>query len=120
VKGTVENYKLLGDVYMIAQNHGKALEAYNKAAPLAQNGDIDYLRAQVMGAEQNFAEAKTAVQKAISRGVTKKGKANLLLGKLNLGLGDKAAAKAAFEAAAADPDAKSEANEQLQKLRGGK
>jgi len=120
VKGTVDNYKLLGDIYMIAQDHGKALAAYNKAAPLATNGDIDYLRAQVMGSEQNFAEAKTAVQKAISRGVTHKGKANLLLGKLDIGLKDNAGARAAFELAAQDPETKSEASEQLKKVRGGK
>jgi hypothetical protein len=120
VKGTVENYKLLGDSYMIAQDHAKALDAYNKAAPLAKNGDIDYVRAQVIGAEQNFAEAKAAVQKAISRGVTHKGKAYLLLGKLNLGLKDHAGAKAAFEQAAQDPETKSDAAEELKKVRGGK
>jgi len=120
VKGTVDNYKLLGDVYMIGQDHAKALDAYNKAAPLAKNGDIDYLRAQVIGANQDFAEAKAAVQKAISRGVTHKGKAYLLLGKLDLGLKDNAGAKAAFEQAAQDPETKSEAGDQLKKVRGGK
>ena len=122
VKATADNYKLLGDAYMIAQDHAKALQAYDKAAPLSSNGDIDYRRAQVLGAEQNFADAKAAVQKALSRGVTQKGKAYILLGKLNLGLKDNAGAKAAFEQAAQDPDpqTKSEAAEQLKKIRGGK
>ena len=52
--------------------------------------------AQVMGAAQDFASAKVAAEKAISRGVTHKGKAYLLLGKLNLGLKDNAGARAAF------------------------
>jgi hypothetical protein len=120
VKATADNYKLLGDTYMIAGDNAKALDAYNKAAPLASNGDIDYRRAQVLGADQNFPDAKTAVQKAISRGVTHKGKAYLLLGKLNLGLKDNAGAKAAFDQAAQDPETKSDAAEELKKVRGGK
>ncbi|MDR3387799.1 MAG: tetratricopeptide repeat protein [Rudaea sp.] len=120
VKATADNYKLLGDSFMIAGENDKALEAYNKAAPLATNGDIDYRRAQVMGAAQDFAGAKVAVQKAISRGVTHKGKAYLLLGKLDLGLKDNAGARAAFEQAQQDPETQSEAADQLKKVRGAK
>lgn len=116
VKATAENYKLVGDLYMIAQEQDKALPAYAKASPLAANGDIDYMRAQIIGAQQNWAEAKTMAQKAISRGVTHKGKASLLLGKLNVALGDKASAKAAFEAAQSDSETREEASEQLKKL----
>jgi tetratricopeptide (TPR) repeat protein len=120
VKATADNYKLVGDSYMIAGDNDKALEAYNKAAPLASNGDIDYRRAQVMGAAQDFAAAKVAAQKAISRGVTHKGKAYLLLGKLNLGLKESAGAKAAFEQAQQDPETKNEAADELKKVHAGK
>jgi tetratricopeptide (TPR) repeat protein len=120
VTATADNYKLLGDSYMIGGDNDKALVAYNKAAPLAQNGDIDFRRAQVMGAAQDFPEAKVAVQKAISRGVTHKGKAYLLLGQLNLGLKDNAGAKAAFLQAQQDPDTKNEATEELKKVKGVK
>jgi tetratricopeptide (TPR) repeat protein len=120
VKASADNYKLLGDSFMIAGDNDKALDAYNKAAPLATNGDIDYRRAQVMGAAQDFAGAKAAVQKAISRGVTHKGKAYLLLGKLNLGLKDNAGARAAFQQAQQDPETQSEAAEELKKVHAGK
>jgi len=120
VKPTVENYKLQGDLYMIAQQNDKALAAYGKASPLATNGDIDYTRAQIIGAEQNWAEAKTVAEKAIQRGVTKKGKAYLLLGKLNVALKDTAAARTAFQQAQSDPDTNGEATEQLQRLSGAK
>ena len=120
VKPTVENYKLQGDLYMIAQQNDKALAAYGKASPLAANGDIDYTRAQIIGAEQNWAEAKTVAEKAIQRGVTKKGKAYLLLGKLNVALKDTAAARTAFQQAQSDPDTNGEATEQLQRLSGAK
>jgi tetratricopeptide (TPR) repeat protein len=120
VKGSVENYKLQGDLYMIAQQNDKALAAYAKASPLASNGDIDYTRAQIIGAQQNWPEAKTMAEKAIQRGVTKKGKAYLLLGKLNVAMKDPAAARTAFQQAQSDPDTKGEATEQLQKLSGAK
>ncbi len=120
VKPTLENYKLQGDLYMIAQQNDKALASYGKASPLATNGDIDYTRAQIIGAEQNWAEAKTVAEKAIQRGVTKKGKAYLLLGKLNVALKDTAAARTAFQQAQSDPDTNAEATDQLQRLSGAK
>ena len=120
VKPTAENYKLQGDLYMVAQDQNKALAAYEKASPLASNGDIDYMRAQIVGAQQNWPEAKTLADKAISRGVTHKGKAYLLLGKLDTALKDNAGAKAAFQKAQADAETSSDAAEQLRKLDGKK
>ncbi|HEX4479169.1 MAG TPA: tetratricopeptide repeat protein [Rudaea sp.] len=116
VKGSAENYKLQGDLYIIAQEQDKALAAYSKASPLASNGDIDLTRAQIMGAQQNWPEAKATLEKGIQRGVTKKGKAYVLLGKLDIALKDLAGAKTAFQQAQSDPDTNAEATEQLQKL----
>ena len=120
IKATADNYKLMGDAYMVGQKEDQALTAYDKASPLATNGDIDYRRAEILGVQQNWAAAKVAAQKAISRGPTHKGKAYLLLGKLNLGLGDKAAAKAAFEQARQDPETRSDAAAELSKAQGTK
>ena len=116
VKPSFDNYKLQGDLYIVAQEQDKALAAYGKASPLASNGDIDYTRAQIIGAQQNWPEAKSMADKAIARGVTHKGKAYLLLGKLDTALGDKAGAKAAFQKAQADSETSNEAAEQLRKL----
>ncbi len=120
VKASADNYKLMGDSYLIGQQEDKALAAYEKASPLATNGDIDYRRGEILGSQQEWAAAKTAVQKAISRGTTHQGKAYLLLGKLNLGLGDKAAAKTAFQQAQQDAETRSDAEQQLQKLQARK
>lgn len=116
VKPSAENYKLLGDSYMIGEKEDLALAAYAKASPLASNGDIDYRRAEVLGSQQKWPESKSVLQKAISRGVTHPGKANLLLGKLNIALHDKTAARAAFHKAEKDADTRSEAAAQLRKL----
>lgn len=120
VKASAENYKLMGDSYMIGQQEDKALAAYGKASPLASNGDIDLTRAQILGSQTNWAEAKAVAEKAVSRGVSKPGKGYLLLGKLSLGAKDSAGAKAAFEKAKQDPDTRSDAEAELAKLRGGK
>jgi hypothetical protein len=120
VKANAENYKLQGDLYMVAQDQEKALVAYGKASPLATNGDIDYTRAQIVGAQQKWPEAKALADKAISRGVTHTGKAYLLLGKLDIALKDTAGAKAALQKAQADPESSSEAAEQLRKFDGKK
>jgi tetratricopeptide (TPR) repeat protein len=120
VKASMENYKLMGDSYMIGQQEDKALAAYGKASPLASNGDIDLTRAQILGSQTNWAEAKAVAEKAVSRGVSKPGKGYLLLGKLSLGAKDVAGAKAAFEKAKQDADTRSDAEAELAKLRGGK
>jgi len=120
VKASAENYKLMGDSYMIGQQEEKALAAYAKASPLASNGDIDLTRAQILGSQTNWSEAKAVAEKAVARGVSKPGKAYLLLGKLSLGAKDSAGAKAAFEKAKQDADTRSDAEAELAKLRGGK
>jgi tetratricopeptide (TPR) repeat protein len=119
VKASFENYKLMGDAYMIGQQEDKALGAYGKASPMATNGDVDLVRAQILGTQVNWTEAKAVADKAIARGVSKPGKAYLLLGKLSLGAKDVAAAKAAFEKAKQDADTRSDAEAELAKLKGG-
>ncbi|MGH8041841.1 MAG: tetratricopeptide repeat protein [Rudaea sp.] len=120
VKADAANYKLLGDSYMIAQKEDQALAAYGKASPLASNGDIDYVRAEILGSQTEWAQARNVMQKGIARGVTHKGKAYLLLGKLNLGVKDRTAAKAAFLKAAQDDETRDDAQAQLAKLGGKK
>jgi tetratricopeptide (TPR) repeat protein len=120
VKASVDNYKLLGNAYMIGEQEAKALTAYSKASPLASNGDIDYTRAQILGSQAEWAKARDVLTHGISRGVTHTGKAYLLLGKLNLGTKNKAAAKAAFTKAAQDAETRQAAEAELRKLSGKK
>ena len=116
VKASAENYKLLGDSYMVAQKEDQALAAYGKASPLAANGDLDYMRAEILGSQTEWVQARDVLQKGIARGVTHLGKAYLLLGKLNLGNKDRAAAKTAFTKAAQEAETRDEAKAQLAKL----
>jgi tetratricopeptide (TPR) repeat protein len=120
VKASADNYKLLGDSYLVAQKEDKALGAYAKASPLSANGDVDYMRAEILGSQTEWVQARDVLQKGIARGVTHTGKAYLLLGKLNLGAKDKAAARAAFTKAAQEAETRDEAKAQLAKLGGKK
>lgn len=120
VAANADNYKLLGTAYMIGQKEDAALLALGKASPLASNGDIDYTRAQILGSQAEWAQARDVLSKGIARGMTHAGKAYLLLGKLNLGLKDRAAAKAAFLKAEQDADTRTQAAAELSKLSGKK
>jgi tetratricopeptide (TPR) repeat protein len=120
VKASADNYKLLGNAYMIGEDETKALQAYDKASPMASNGDIDYTRSQILGSQVQWAKARDVLTHGIARGVTHPGKAYLLLGKLNLGLKDRAAAKAAFTKAAQDAETRDAAHDELRKLSGKK
>lgn len=120
VAANADNYKLLGTAYMIGQKEELALAALDKASPLANNGDIDFTRAQILGSQTEWSQARTVLTKGIARGMTHPGKAYILLGKLNLGMKDRAAAKAAFLKAEQDADTRAEAATELSKLAGKK
>ena len=109
---TPQNLELLGgkNVFLFL------IEAYGKASPLSANGDLDYMRAEILGSQTEWAQARSVLEKGIARGVTHPGKAYLLLGKLNLGNKDRAAAKAAFTKAAQEAETRDEAKAQLAKL----
>jgi hypothetical protein len=74
------------------------------------------MRAEILGSQTEWVQARDVLQKGIARGVTHLGKAYLLLGKLNLGNKDRAAAKAAFTKAAQEAETRDEAKAQLAKL----
>lgn len=120
VTANADNYKLLGTAYMIGQKEDLALAALDKASPLANNGDIDFTRAQILGSQTEWAQARAVLTKGIARGMTHPGKAYILLGKLNLGMKDRVAAKAAFLKAEQDAETRAEAAAELSKLAGKK
>lgn len=96
--------KLLGDSYALADNEPKAIDAYNKASPLAKDGEVDFLRGQLQINAQQWAPAKESMTKALQRGVKRQGAAYVLLGNAENELGNKAAAIAAMEKAKGYPE----------------
>lgn len=133
LKEDYETLKGLGDSWVLtaqdaadesaAQKEGfdKAIEAYGRASPVAKDGEVDFMRGQILIAErERYAEGKAAMQQAISRGGLKReGEAYILLGNAELELGNQKAAIAAYEKARGFPSAKTMAEGALKNIRGG-
>jgi tetratricopeptide (TPR) repeat protein len=94
-------WKSLGDAYANAERWAEAVAAYNRAAPGAPDGELDFLRGQLMIQETGqVAEGKAAMQAAIARGGLKReGEAWILIGMAETELGNTDAAVAAYRKA---------------------
>ena len=119
VTPSLEAYKLLGDAYYVAGDQDRALAAWTKASPYAKDGEMDFLRGQLLIQDQKFSEGRSLMQTALKRGVKRVGAAWALIGNADLALKDRKAAIAAFEKAAQDPETRAAAEKVLKQLRGG-
>jgi tetratricopeptide (TPR) repeat protein len=133
LKEDFDTLKGLGDAWVLTaqdaadesalqkESFDKAIEAYTRASPLAKNGEMDFMRAQLLIQEkERFAEGKAAMNQALSRGSLKReGEAYILLGNAEAELGNQKAAIAAYEKARTFPNTKSMAESWLRSVRGG-
>jgi tetratricopeptide (TPR) repeat protein len=104
VTPTAENYQLLGAANIMSENMSGALSAYQKAIPLAKDGEANIRAGQLLIQDNKYSEAKGVIQQGIDKGVQKKGTAYLLLAQACIGLKDQKGATAAMEKAAQDPE----------------
>jgi tetratricopeptide (TPR) repeat protein len=133
LKPDYDMYRGLGNAYALqAQNieseeetpeqkalWNKAVEAYTKASALAKDGEMDFLRGQLLIQEQEkYAEGKKAMQQAFARGGLKReGEAWILLGNAEYELGNKPAAIAAYQKAKTFPATKGMAESWLKTMK---
>ena len=115
-----EPYELLGKAYYLAGEEGKAIATLAKGSPYAKDGELDFLRAQLLMQDQKYSEGRTVMRAALKRGVKRVGAAWALIGNADLALKDRKDAIAAFEKAAQDPETHAQAEKVLKQLRGGK
>ena len=115
-----EPYELLGKAYYLAGDEGKAIATLAKGAPYAKDGELDFLRAQLLIQDQKYSEGRTVMRSALKRGVKRVGAAWALIGNADLALKDRKDAITAFEKAAQDPETHAQAEKVLKQLRGGK
>lgn len=113
-------YKLMGDAYYVAGDQDKAMAAWAKGSPYAKDGELDFLRAQLMIQDQKFKEGRALMQTALKRGVKRVGAGWALIGNADLGLKDRKGAIAAFEKAAQDPETRTQAQKVLKQLHAGR
>lgn len=116
VQPTADTYLLLGKAEYEAGDTNQAMQAYNKALPLAKDGEIALQIANMQLTDSKYAEAKSMIQQAISKGVKHQGIAYLVLAESERGLNHKSAQIAALNQAAKDPETAERAKASLKKL----
>jgi tetratricopeptide (TPR) repeat protein len=120
IKPGYDIYKLLGDAYAMADDDKNAIDAYNKAAPFAKDGNVYYLLGHRLLDADRSKEAKDALTQAIAKGGLKQeGEAYILLGNAEYDLGNTTAAIAAYEKAKSYPSTKKMAESWLKSAQAG-
>ncbi len=105
------NYNSAGDT-------DKAIEAWNKAAPLSKDG-VTYLNiAKLQLVAGRYAQAREAAQNALGKGIKKQGEAWQVIGQSEAALGNKAGALTAYRQASAFPETKEWADRALRQASG--
>jgi hypothetical protein len=119
VKPSADTYVLLGQSDEMSNNTSGALEAYNKALPLAKDGEPALHAGRLLLGENKYSQAKTLIQQGLDKGVKKRGVAYMLLAESERGLKNKPAAIAAMKQAAQQPETAEKAKAWLQKAGAG-
>jgi Tfp pilus assembly protein PilF len=119
VKPDAETDVLLGQSAEIANNIDKAIGYYNKAQPIATDGEAALRAGRLLLSENKYSQAKGLIQQAIDKGVKHKGTAYMLLAESERGLKNKPAAIAAMKKAAQDPETAAKAKDWLKKTGAG-
>ncbi|MDW2981232.1 tetratricopeptide repeat protein [Rhodanobacter sp. KK11] len=119
VKPDAETYVLLGQSAEIANNIDKAVGYYNKAMPLASDGEAAVRAGRLLLSENKYSQAKSLIQQGIDKGVKHKGTAYMLLAESERGLKNKPAAVSAMKKAAQDPETAAKAKDWLRKADAG-
>lgn len=114
---SAETYVLLGKAQFEAGDNKSAMDSYNKALPLAKDGEPALQIASILLSENKFSQAKSKAQQAISKGLARQpGRAYMVLAECERGLKNKAARIAALKEAAKDPKSAEYANKLLKQL----
>lgn len=119
VKPSADTYVLLGQSAEMASNISKAVDYYNKAMPMASNGEPALRAGRLLLSESKYSKAKGMIQQGLSKGVEHKGTAYMLLAESERGLKNKPAAVAAMKKAAQYPETAAKAKAWLQKAGAG-
>lgn len=120
VTSSADNEMLLGQSYEMADNTGKALDTYTKAASTATDGEAALRAGQLLLTENKYSQAKSMLQQSLDKGVKRKGPAYMLLAESEIGLKNKPAAIAALKQAEQQPETADRARARLKQVGAGK
>jgi hypothetical protein len=119
VTASAANYILKAQADELSDNVAGAVDNYNKALPLAKDGEPAIRAGQLLLTENKFSQAKTLIQQGIAKGVAKKGVAYMSLAEAERGLKNKAATIAAMKLAAQQPETAAKAKAWLKQAGSG-
>ncbi|MFQ5535086.1 MAG: tetratricopeptide repeat protein [Sphingomonadales bacterium] len=119
IEPTKDNWELLANAFLNASEFKQAIPYLEKAAALAEDGELYVRLGQAHMENEDWALAVGAFNKAIKKGKLKKeGTAHLLLGMASFHADRWADAKTAFRKARKDKSVKKEAAQWLNHIRG--
>jgi tetratricopeptide (TPR) repeat protein len=101
---TRKTYRSQFELWHLACERRPALQALEKAASLADNGEDYYLLGCLHFERNQWPQARHALQRALQRGVKDKAKTQYLLGVAAFNCGDPRTAQQAFEKASTNPE----------------
>lgn len=103
IESTQQNWRLLAQAWQLSQEHKTALPALERASRLANDGEVDRLRAQSLASLAMWGECADAARSAIERGgLDRPDNVNMQLGQCLVNLREYPEARRAFEVAARD------------------
>jgi predicted Zn-dependent protease len=111
-----ETYTFLTQAHYFSENIPAAIAAAQKGAPLAKDGELSLLLAQILNNEDRNAESIAAAKAALAKGIEHPGEAWMVIARAEYYSDNLAGAKAAFAEAAKDPSTRSQAQTELAKL----
>ena len=113
---SAQTYVLLGKAEYVAEDVKAAKAAFDKALPLAKDGEPALQIANIELTNSNYRQAKAMVTQALDKGVKHMGTAYLVLAESERGLNNKSARIAALKKAAQQPETAEHANRLLKEL----
>jgi len=103
LEATHKTFKLQFEFWHLACEHGPALQALEKAASLADNGEDYFLLGRLYIERNEWHKARHALQRALRNGIKEEAKAYYLLGIVAFNCGDLNTARLAFAEATKNP-----------------
>ncbi|HEY0179261.1 MAG TPA: tetratricopeptide repeat protein [Dokdonella sp.] len=120
VQPSFDTYKLQGDVCSQAEDDACAIEGYQKASPMAKDGNVDYQLGYLLFYSDRSKDAVDALTRAISKGgLRQEGEAYLLRGDAENDLDQSAAALADWQKAQGYASTKTMAEQRIKAAKSG-
>lgn len=116
LKADAKTYTFLAQSLYFSDQVDAAIAAYQKAAPLAADGETALALSQILTNEDRNQEAKVAAQQALSKGLKKPGEAWMVIARSEYYMDNFEAAKAAYREAAKDPATRDQAQKALAQI----